>query len=202
VRIVSATNANLTDAVADGRFRADLFYRLNVYPIHLPALRDRPDDLPILAEHFLRQFGDKSLSLSPEALKAIRLRPWPGNIRELKNALEHAAIQARGGAILPEHLPEPIAASSAELPKNKLAALVVDWVRQQVRNANGEPAELHQLLLAEIEPPLLQEVLGQLDCNRLAAGKWLGLARATVRKLIRKYQLEVTDAVDEGDEAE
>ena len=78
VRIVSATNANLTDAVADGRFRADLFYRLNVYPIHLPALRDRPDDLPILAEHFLRQSGDKSLSLTPEASAAIRSRPVAG----------------------------------------------------------------------------------------------------------------------------
>jgi two-component system, NtrC family, nitrogen regulation response regulator GlnG len=200
VRIVSATNANLTDAVAEGRFRADLFYRLNVYPIHLPALRDRPDDLPILAEHFLRLFGDKSLALSSEALRAIQTRSWPGNVRELKNALEHAAIQARGGIILPEHLPESVA--GAELPKNKLAALVVDWVRQQVRLANGEPTDLHQQLLAEIEPALLQEVLGQLDSNRLAAGKWLGLARATVRKLIRKYQLEVADVIDDGDDLE
>ena len=202
VRIVSATNANLTDAVADGRFRADLFYRLNVYPIHLPALRDRPDDLPILAEHFLRQSGDKSLTLTPDALQTIRSRPWPGNVRELKNALEHAAIQARGGAILAEHLPEPIAPGSQESPKNKLATLVTEWVRQRIREAGGEPVELHQLLLAEIEPPLLREVLGQLDGNRLAAGKWLGLARATVRKLIRKYQLEVADAPDDGDDAE
>ena len=200
VRIVSATNANLTDAVAEGRFRADLFYRLNVYPIHLPALRDRPDDFPILAEHFLRQFGNPSLALSFDALRAIQARSWPGNVRELKNALEHAAIQARGGVILAEHLPE--SAAGAESPKNKLAPLVVDWVRQQVRLANGEPTELHQLLLAEIEPALLQEVLGQLDSNRLAAGKWLGLARATVRKMIRKYQLEVTDIVDDGDDSE
>ncbi len=202
VRIVSATNANLTDAVADGRFRADLFYRLNVYPIHLPALRDRPEDLPILSEHFLRQFGDKSLSLSPDALRAIESRPWPGNVRELKNALEHAAIQSRGGAILAEHLPEPIASATGESPKNKLAALVVEWVRHRVRAADGEPTELHQSMLAEIEPPLLQEVLGQLDGNRLAAGKWLGLARATVRKMIRKYQLEATDAADDAEEGE
>ena len=200
VRIVSATNANLTVAVAEGRFRADLFYRLNVYPIHLPALRDRPDDLPILAQHFLRRFGDASLALSPDALRAIQARSWPGNVRELKNALEHAAIQARGGVILVEHLPEWTAGT--ESPKNKLAAPVVDWVRQQVRLADGEPTELHQQLLAEIEPALLQEVLGQLDSNRLAAGKWLGLARATVRKMIRKYQLEVTDVVDDGDDLE
>ena len=150
----------------------------------------------------MRQFGDKSLSLTPEALRAIETRPWPGNVRELKNALEHAAIQARGGAILAEHLPEPIASATGDSPKNKLHALVVEWVRQRVRAADGEPAELHQLLLAEIEPPLLQEVLGQLDGNRLAAGKWLGLARATVRKMIRKYQLEVTDTVDDAEEGE
>ena len=203
VRIVSATNANLSEAVADGSFRTDLFYRLNVYPIHLPALRDRPEDLPTLAAHFLGQFGDKSLSLSPEALRAIQSRPWPGNVRELKNALEHAAIQARGGAILAEHLPDP---GVPPVPTGglhgKLAVLVVDWVRQRVRAADGEPTELHQLLLAEIEPPLLREVLGQLDGNRLAAGKWLGLARATVRKMIRKYQLEVTDAADDAEERE
>ena len=99
-----------------------------------------------------------------------------------------------------EHLPEPIAAGGSESPKHKLAALVVDWVRQRVRATDGEPTELHQLLLAEIEPPLLREVLDQLDGNRLAAGKWLGLARATVRKMIRKYQLEVVDEVDDGEE--
>lgn len=202
VRIVSATNANLTDAVTDGRFRADLFYRLNVYPIHLPALRDRPDDLARLADHFLRQFGNDSLSLSAAALDAIRHRPWPGNIRELKNAIEHAAIQARSGAILPEHLPIPSFHSAAGSSGSKLSPLVMDWAKQKIRAAGGEPVELHQQLLAEVEPALLTEILGQLDGNRLAAGKWLGLSRATVRKLIRKYQLEVPVAADDGDDAD
>ena len=202
VRIVSATNASLSEAVADGRFRADLFYRLNVYPIHLPALRDRPDDIPILAEHFLRKSGDTSLSFSDDLLREIRLRPWPGNVRELKNALEHASIVARSGSIRPEHLPTPIAATGAEQSKHKLAGLVVEWVRQEIRAADGDPVDLHARLLAEIEPAILKEVLGQLDSNRLAAGKWLGLARATVRKMIRKYQLEACDAAEEGDEGE
>jgi two-component system nitrogen regulation response regulator GlnG len=199
VRIVSATHADLSDAVRDGRFRHDLFFRLNVYPIHLPALRDRPDDIPLLAEHFLRTFTDSPVSLPAETLAELKRRTWPGNVRELKNAMEHAAIVARGGAIRPDHLPEPSRVSGAAGLSDRLAGLVRDWVKEQVAATPGEPAELYPRLLAEVEPAILAEVLGQLNGNRLVAARWLGLARATVRKMIRKYQLE-PDTVDDGDE--
>jgi two-component system, NtrC family, nitrogen regulation response regulator GlnG len=189
VRIVSATHTDLSAAVRDGRFRHDLFYRLNVYPIHLPPLRDRVDDIPALAEHFLRKFGvaNHAAILPADTLTFLKARPWPGNVRELRNALEHAAIEARGGPLRPEHFPEPTAMSGPAGIADRLRSLVAEWVRERTTNRDGEPADLHQQLLDTVEPALLDEVLRQLDGNRLVAARWLGLARATVRKMIRKH---------------
>jgi two-component system, NtrC family, nitrogen regulation response regulator GlnG len=189
VRIVSATHTDLSAAVRDGRFRHDLFYRLNVYPIHLPPLRDRVDDIPALSEHFLRKFGvaNHAATLPANTLTFLKARPWPGNVRELRNALEHAAIEARGGPLRPEHFPEPTAISGPAGIADRLRSLVAEWVRERTTNRDGEPADLHQQLLDTVEPALLDEVLRQLDGNRLVAARWLGLARATVRKMIRKH---------------
>ena len=194
VRIVSATHANLSAAVREGKFRHDLFFRLNVYPIHLPPLRDRVDDVPLLAEHFLRKFGvvNPAAVLPADTLAFLKARPWPGNVRELRNALEHAAIEARGAALRPEHFPEPTSAAGPASTVERMRSLVVEWVREQVEVSRGrkpaeEPADLHQKLIEAVEPAALDEVLRQVDGNRLVAARWLGLARATVRKLIRKY---------------
>jgi two-component system nitrogen regulation response regulator GlnG len=190
VRIVSATHADLSAAVRDGRFRTDLFFRLNVYPIHVPPLRDRVDDVPLLAEHFLRRFGvaNPAAVLPADTLAFLKSRPWPGNVRELRNALEHAAIEARGGPLRPEHFPPPADTAPAGSVTDRLRSLVAEWARDRVAASAGrEPAELYQALLEAVEPALLDEVLRQLSGNRLAAARWLGLARATVRKLIRKY---------------
>jgi two-component system nitrogen regulation response regulator GlnG len=190
VRIVSATHADLSAAVRDGQFRHDLFFRLNVYPIHLPPLRDRVEDVPQLSEHFLRRFGvaNPAAALPADTLAFLKSRPWPGNVRELRNALEHAAIEARGGPLRPEHFPEPMSVAAAGTITDRLRSLVVEWVRERILASPGcEPGELHQSLLDAVEPALLDEVLRQLGGNRLAAARWLGLARATVRKMIRKY---------------
>ena len=165
---------------------------MNVYPIHLPPLRDRVEDVPLLAEHFLRRIGvaNPAAVLPAETLAFLKARPWPGNARELRNALEHAAIEARGGPLLPEHFPAP-ADTGAGTIDDRLRSLVVEWVRERVRIAQAspgcEPGELYQALIEAVEPAILDEVLRQLDGNRLVAARWLGLARATVRKLIRKY---------------
>jgi two-component system nitrogen regulation response regulator GlnG len=201
VRIVSATHADLSLAVREGRFRHDLFFRLNVYPIHLPPLRDRVDDIPLLAEHFLRKFGvaNPSGAMPAETVAFLKARPWPGNVRELRNALEHAAIEARCGPLRPEHFPEPSTATGPASTAERMRSLVAEWVRERVQALAGrEPADLHQALIEEIEPAVLDEVLRQVDGNRLVAARWLGLARATVRKLIRKYHPE--SAEPEGDE--
>ncbi len=202
VRIVSATHADLSAAVRDGRFRHDLFFRLNVYPIHLPPLRDRVDDVALLADHFLRRFGvaNATAALPAATVAFLRTRPWPGNVRELRNALEHAAIEARGGQLIPDHFPPPTEAAPGGTVPDRLRSLVTEWVRERVRTAEGaEPVELYQSVLDAVEPALLDEVLRQLDGNRLAAARWLGLARATVRKMIRKYH-PTTDEPD-SDEA-
>jgi two-component system nitrogen regulation response regulator GlnG len=189
VRIVSATHADLSAAVRDGRFRSDLFFRLNVYPIHLPPLRDRVEDIPALAEHFLRKFGVAShhTALPADTLTFLKARPWPGNVRELRNALEHAAIEARGGPLRPEHFPEVSSAAGPTGINDRLKSLVTEWVREKTAQREIEPTDLYQQLLDTVEPAILDEVLRQLDGNRLVAARWLGLARATVRKMIRKY---------------
>ena len=176
VRIISATHGDLSAAVRDGRFRHDLFFRLNVYPIHLPPLRDRVDDIPLLAEHFLRRFGTGA-NLPAETVAFLKSRPWPGNVRELRNALEHAAIEARGGPLQAVHIPAPSEAGGAGTVEDRLRSLVVEWTREQTRAAaSTEPADLYQKLVDALEPALLDEVLRQLDWNRLVAARWLGLA--------------------------
>jgi two-component system, NtrC family, nitrogen regulation response regulator GlnG len=197
VRVVSATHADLSTEVQGGRFRQDLFFRLNVYPIHLPPLRDRVDDIPLLAEHFLRKFGNPSSILPPETLALLQSRPWPGNVRELRNALEHAAIEARGGLLKPEHFPEPSPGPTSIT--DHLRSLVAEWVRERTSTSPTEPTDLYQQLLDTLEPALLDEVLRQLDGNRLAAARRLGLARATVRKMLKKYHSNNIDEPD-GDE--
>src|SRR5262249_50979449 len=105
VRIISATHQDLPAKVADGSFRHDLYFRLNVFQIRLPPLRERTDDIAALAEHFLRRLEPRSLPLPAETARFLTGQPWYGNVRELRNALEHAVIVARGGPLLPEHFP-------------------------------------------------------------------------------------------------
>lgn len=196
VRVVSATHVDLASAIASGRFRHDLFYRINVYPIHVPALRDRANDIPLLANAILARCAPMA-SLTPEAIAILENRRWPGNVRELRNVIESAAIEARGGPILPRHLPDPMTNVGGQSTEERIQDLMREWVRERLKNP-GEPAELYQLFLEQFEPAVVGEVLKQFDGNRLAAGRCLGLARATIRKLIRKYHLAPeSDADDE-----
>lgn len=195
VRVLAATHSDLLKQVNAGQFRHDLYFRLNVFEVHLPALRDRPEDIPLLTEHFVRRFG-ASGSLPEDTAAYLRSRMWPGNVRELRNALEHAAIVARGGPLLPEHFPAPATIGGAETVAERIGALVRDWVRE--RSQTGEPSELYDELLKCVEPALLDEVLRQTNNNRVASARRLGLARATLRKLIAKYRTaEEAGAEDE-----
>src|SRR5262245_14993308 len=104
VRVIAATNRNLDDAVADGEFREDLYYRLNVFDIHIPPLRERRDDIALLAAGFLREFGGVAAELTPAAMDALCRHDWPGNVRELRNVIERAVILCDAGFINVEHL--------------------------------------------------------------------------------------------------
>lgn len=196
IRILAATHTDLLKQVNAGQFRHDLYFRLNVFEIQLPTLRDRPEDIPQLCEHFLRRFGASAM-LPDETAAYLRSRTWPGNVRELRNALEHAAIVARGGPLRPEHFPSPVMIGGAESIGQRIGSLVRDWVREQSQSET-EPKELYDDILKCVEPALLDEVLRQTNNNRVAAARRLGLARATLRKLIAKYRApEEVDAEDE-----
>jgi two-component system response regulator AtoC len=175
-RVVSATHRDLPKEVAAGRFREDLYYRLNVVRIAIPPLRERPEDITPLAEQILRRlerkYGWAGLSLSPEALAEIRAKPWPGNVRQLENALARAAIAARGRAILPEHI-------EADQPGDPSLA------------APGDPIEELPLraLLAEVERRAIRRALTACNGNRTKTAERLGISRRQLFDKIREYDL-------------
>ncbi len=202
IRILAATHQDLERRVADGSFRHDLFFRLNVFQIHLPPLRERRDDILPLAEHFLRRFEPKALPLLPDTAAYLTSLPWLGNVRELGNALEHAVIVARGGPLLPEHFPAASGLGWAN-PAEQLAAAVVHWLTDRIKSHNADaPDNLYQDLLTVVEPALLAEVLRRVQNNRWAAAQWLGLNRATVRKKLGLYHLADNLRSGEGNEEE
>jgi two-component system nitrogen regulation response regulator GlnG len=195
IRILAATHQELARCVTEGRFRHDLFFRVNVFQIVVPPLRERPEDIEALAGHFLGRFEPRALPLLPDTLQFLRAQPWFGNVRELRNALEHAAIVARGGPLLPEHFPKLNVETGPLSPAEQLAASVRTWLADRVR-ASGTvaPADLYQDLLHCVEPALLDDLLRRLGGNRWAAAQWLGLNRATVRKKLALYGLHQNHA--------
>src|SRR5207302_7917660 len=157
IRVLAATHQDLSRRVAEGTFRHDLFFRLNVFQVELPALRERKEDIPLLAEHFLARFGARSRPLPPETVRFLQLLPWFGNVRELRNALEHAAIVARGQALAPEHFPRFNLDVGPGTPAEQLAATVRKWLADRVRAAAPEPPrDLYEELLRCVEPALLE----------------------------------------------
>jgi two-component system nitrogen regulation response regulator GlnG len=193
LRILAATHQDLNRKVAEGTFRHDLFYRLNVFQIHLPPLRDRPGDVPLLVEHFLRKFAPAAVPVPADTLRFLEAQPWFGNVRELRNALEHAAIVARGSPLRPDHFPR--VSSTLGAPADPLPEALRSWVAERIRQApNGTPADLYDELLRTAEPVILEEVLRRVGGNRWEAARWLGLNRATVRKKLVQYGLESAGA--------
>jgi two-component system nitrogen regulation response regulator GlnG len=188
IRILSATHQDLARRVAEGHFRHDLFFRVNVFQIHLPPLRERGEDLVLLAEHFLRRFEPRAVPLLPETVRYLKSLPWFGNVRELANALEHAAIVARGGPLLPEHFPPLAPVPMSADPAEQLAAALQQWLANRIQETGAAtPTHLYADLLRCVEPVLLEEVMRRVQGNRQEAARWLGLNRATVRKLLARY---------------
>ena len=176
VRIIAATNHHLSEQIAKHRFREDLYYRLNVVTIDLPPLRARPDDIPELAEHFIRGLARKyhwpQLTLSAEALQTLRTHSWPGNVRELENVLARVAIVTRGRPIQPEDLKVSGVPSSSS-PAGPIA---------------GTTLPLSDILAAT-ERRVIQQALEQTKWNRTHAAKLLGISRRQLFDKIREYGL-------------
>lgn len=193
LRILAATNRVLTDLIAAGQFREDLYFRLGVFHIHLPPLRERREDVPALAEHFLRQVRSTAggdLRLAEETIRELEQRAWPGNVRELRNAVEHAAIVARGGEVRREHLPDPAAMNVQGLatPAAKVQRHVAEWTAEAaLHDAESDDPQLYERFLQLVEPPLLEAILKRCGRNRAAAAQLLGLHRATLRQKLRRH---------------
>ena len=185
-RVIAATNRNLSNRGQHGAFREDLFFRLAGFEIALPPLRERVEDIPLLAEHFFRlalAAGATATGFTPEALEELNHRSWPGNVRELCHAVEHAALLARGGPIGRQHLP-PVreqATQESQDPSATLQRAVRAWAHERL-SATALPHDLYERFLAEVEPPLFDAALQRTSQNRSAAAEVLGIHRATLRK--------------------
>jgi DNA-binding NtrC family response regulator len=184
VRIVSATNQNLEERIREGRFREDLFFRLNVVRIDVPPLRDRRDDIPVLVAHFLDLA--RAAGVTSDALELLKNHSWPGNVRELRNAIERGAVLARGTPIRPEHLPETVT-SPRPLGESDVEARVRELVEKLV--SQGTPGDLYRHVEARWEKALLRRVLEQTGNNQVKAAELLGINRMTLRKKMELYGL-------------
>src|SRR5262245_5659212 len=165
VRIIAATNRNLDDAVAQGTFRKDLYYRLNVFDIRIPPLRERRDDILPLADGLLREFAGTAVEFTPEAMEALRHHEWPGNVRELRNVIERALMWCDGQSIRAEHLSLQPRENAPPISATDLGALERRAVEQAMRNADG---------------------------NKVKAAKQLGISRMQLYGRLRKFGLANT----------
>ncbi len=177
VRIIAATNRNLEELVKAKTFREDLFFRLRVVEIVLPPLRDRPSDIPLLAQTFLREFArenNKAVSeFTPDAVELLNRYSWPGNVRELRTALEHAVVLSRGERISARDLPASV--------RGGAAAEAVDPQRVLARN---------DLTVKEAEKQLIIRALKEANGNRTLAAKKIGMSRRTLHRKLHTYHLE------------
>ena len=192
-RVVAATHQDLRSRIRRGAFRHDLFFRICAFEIAIPPLRERSDDIPLLATLFASQVGDGPLTLAERTVDELKNRPWFGNVRELRNAIEHAGVVARGGVILPEHLPQPQPCFDEELgdaqeARTSLAKACL--VRSDELFHDPEAAgSVYEKLLGEVEGPLLSNAMKHFDNECAPAARALGLHRTTLKKKLMQFNL-------------
>jgi two-component system nitrogen regulation response regulator GlnG len=196
-RVISATHRNLAQRVAEGSFRHDLYFRLITFEIELPPLRERGGDVVLLADRFLDLLSARSgiarPSLSAEVREELTRRPWHGNVRELRNAIEHAMILARGGQILLEHLPPP-APSTIEpgaAPGEAIASWIHQWTELELQSGE-QSGDLYDRFVKLVEPPLLTAVMEHCRGQCAAAARELGLHRTTLRRKLDEFGIDNT----------
>jgi two-component system response regulator PilR (NtrC family) len=180
IRVIAATNQDLSKAIADGRFREDLYYRINVIPITLPPLRERREDIPLLAEHFLAKFAEQMskpiAGISHEASDLLVRYDWPGNIRELENVIERAVALEATPSILPDSLPATIRGEAVKTVTNGIEPLP----------ESGFDLEAH---VKEIERGYIAEALKRAGGVQVKAAELLGMSFRSFRYYVKKYNL-------------
>ena len=200
VRVIAATHRDLPRLVKTGKFREDLFYRLNVINVQLPPLRDRAEDVPLLAHHFLRRYterlGKKVKGISPEAMELLGGYRWPGNVRELENAIERAVVLCRGESIGATDLPPAITGRSAPLVREVPAGGdEAAWLSQSYAAAKEQA-------LRRFEKGYVDALMKACDNNISAAARRAGMDRSNFKRVLRKYRSDLDAADDERAEEE
>lgn len=201
VRIIAATNRDLESGLADGRFREDLYYRLKVVTLSIPPLRDRPEDIPLLADYFLAKFAEEMKVENPgvtdDAKAALCNYPWPGNVRELANTIQKALIFSRGGPIDSEDISQVIRGEGLEIhPEDTPDREVIrKWIRDALASGGGQ--NLFNTLTDRFGSMLISEALKITGGNRTRAAQLLGLSRPTLLSKVEKYRLKIETAIKE-----
>ena len=206
VRLIAATNADIEAMTETGRFRRDLFFRLNVYSLRLPPLRERGEDVRLLINHFIKRFGielHKSVrEVSADALSALQKYSWPGNIRELQSVLKQSLLQMQGAVLDVSHLPVQVRASLGDhgvtqnIPQH--GDLTLDLFIQNAIDSGAE--NLYEITLEQMERELLIRVLRHTHGNQLQAAKVLGIARGSLRTKIRSLGIGIERSVRSEDD--
>ena len=194
VRVLAATNRDLESLMKEGKFREDLYYRLNVVTLNLPPLRERRRDIPLLVEHFLAKYAPElgERGLAPEALDRLVGHEWPGNVRELENVVQRAMVMATSGIILPEHLPiGPVSAAASVAVDATLEDIIERKLIECVRGLREHAsANLYELMMGLVEKPLLRAVMRETAGNQVRAAHILGINRNTLRKKLTEHGID------------
>ena len=203
VRLIAASHRNLKALSDEGKFRADLYYRLSVFAIHLPSLRERGDDVPMLVQYFVRRFsrelGREVVTVDPEALARLKAYNFPGNIRELQSVVKQALLKASGSVLLASFLPE-LPATPAETVAPASTNLDLDaFIRQRLQ---PDSHDLYTQVHGELDRFLLARVLEYTGGSQHKAARMLGIARQTLRLKLRDLGLRVTQSIETEDDEE
>ena len=196
-RVIAASNRDLHEEVQSGRFREDLYYRLNVVTIYLPPLRERREDIPELVGHFLRLYNEQNDRNVPHiarsAMEALQAYDWPGNVRELQNYIERAVVLAPGDEITLDLLPDCVVGRKGPTFRRHAAdfeSLIVRLVQEGVGSAGPEDDNLHAKIVNRVERELIAQVMAACDHIQVKAAARLGINRNTLRKKLEQYGLE------------
>jgi two-component system, NtrC family, nitrogen regulation response regulator GlnG len=194
VRVLAATNRELEALMREGKFREDLYYRLNVVTLNLPPLRERRRDIPLLVDHFLAKYATElgECGVASEALDRLVGHDWPGNVRELENVVQRAMVMATSSVILPEHLPiGPVSAAATVAVDASLEEIIERKLMECVRGLREHAsANLYDLMIGLVEKPLLRAVLHETGGNQVRAAQILGINRNTLRKKLTEHDID------------
>jgi transcriptional regulator with PAS, ATPase and Fis domain len=196
-RVIAASNRDLLEEVEAARFREDLYYRLNVVPIYLPPLRDRPEDIPELVGHFLRVYNEENNRHVPhverKAMEALQFYAWPGNVRELQNYVERAVVLAPGDELTCDLLPEQVLGQKRPRIGRRsadLETLCYELVQEGLAAAGPQEDALHAKIVNRVERELIAQVMAACDSIQIKAAAKLGINRNTLHKKLKEYELE------------